>query len=154
MPDAFSQRSVCQPPGMCQTVDQEAVMHTVEPHTTSDVVAIMQSADLLDISECRLFEIAYAAWHGQQTDEKTIEGYFATYLLHENVPFWVRHFTRVVFGLEQAGQLDPQQFGLKQSPNSPQELALGRRHALWCMLTLAPLLWFSDLWFHWLGSTA
>ncbi len=76
MPDAFSQRSVCQPPGMCQTVDQEAVMHTVESHTTSDVVAIMQSADLLGISEFRLFEIAYAAWYGQQTDEKTIEGYF------------------------------------------------------------------------------
>ncbi len=74
MPDAFSQRSVCQPPGMFQTAEQEDVMHTVEPHTTSDVVAIMQSADRLGISEFRLFEIATSHGMGSRQTKKPLRG--------------------------------------------------------------------------------
>lgn len=115
-------------------------MNFAEQRASADMLAVVQSAGLLGISEFRLFQIAYETWYGRETDEHTMESYFASYLFQETVPFWVRHFTRQISGLENEGRLNPEDFGIKQQQATRQEIIRGRWHATWMMLTLSVLL--------------
>jgi hypothetical protein len=77
-----------------------------------DVGEILQTAALLEITEFRVFDLAYAAWFGRQADDATLEPYFIAYMFEETVPYWVRHFTRGVLARAQGGDTDPTRYGL------------------------------------------
>jgi hypothetical protein len=80
--------------------------------TPPDVLAVLKTSGLLAISEFHVFELAYVHWYGVETDEKTIERHFLPYMFQEQVPHYVRAFTRKVLRLDEAGRLDPASFGI------------------------------------------
>ncbi len=67
---------------------------------------VTKAANLLQISEFELLQLAYYAWHGEDMPEAASDGIFRAYLLHSQVPAWARHYVRRVYELDEAGELD------------------------------------------------
>ncbi|MDH3744985.1 MAG: hypothetical protein OES47_07790 [Acidobacteriota bacterium] len=123
----------------------------------ADCLEVLEVSSILPIGEFELFRLAYASWYGRQADEETLEEHFVPYMFRDQVPFWVRSFTRKVLSLERDGSLDPSQFGI-ESPR-PQEgdrlkgllYAFGIGLALVGLIRLAeaaaPLLTAEGCWF-------
>ncbi len=79
----------------------------------SDVSEVLDTAALLQVTEFRLFQIAYQAWYGRAASEKSIERYFVPYMFRAVVPFWVRQLCRHVLTAEAQGALHPEEFGVR-----------------------------------------
>lgn len=79
-----------------------------------DVRNALNAAALLQVTEFRLFHIAYRYWHGRDASDRSIEQFFVPYMFRSVVPFWVRQLCRQVLQAEAQGTLDPTQFGLEQ----------------------------------------
>jgi hypothetical protein len=96
----------------------DEILNGKKDESYSDFLAIAASASLLQISEFRCFQIAYAQWFGNELDENSMENIFSTYLKELIVPHWVRHFTRKVLSLEAEGNLDPEEFSIIRPLNT------------------------------------
>lgn len=83
-----------------------------ERNTPDDVSEVLESAALLDITEFRLFQIAYNWWFGAPASEDHIEAHYIPYMFKKIVPPWVRHFTGQVLKMEAEGGVDPEVFGI------------------------------------------
>ena len=79
-----------------------------------DAEAVSFAAGLLDISEFRLFEIAYVHWFGSEPEKKTMEGSFGSYLQTGLAPFWLRDMTRMIILKYRKGNLMPSRLGIDQ----------------------------------------
>lgn len=64
-----------------------------------DVADVLETAALLDTTEIEVFRKAYASWHGRSGAEREVEEAFVAYMFAEQVPLWVRHFTRPVVAI-------------------------------------------------------
>ena len=104
------------------------------PSDTPDELAVIQTAGLLDISEFRVFELAYRRWYGRRPESSQLEHWFGDYLRQAAVPFWVRYFVRDVLYRAGAGTLEPADFGIQAQPLSPRAR---RRGLLLSALVLA-----------------
>lgn len=96
-----------------------------QPRTPPDALAVVKTSGLLAVSEFRVFELAWEAWYGVGTDEKTIEGHFLPYMFQERVPHFVRAFTRRVLSLDRAGELDPRRFGIEPARRTTRGVTVG-----------------------------
>lgn len=65
-----------------------------ETQLPSDVAGVLKTAALLDTTEYRVFELAYRNWYGLVANDTQIESFFIAYMFKDNVPLWVRQFTR------------------------------------------------------------
>ncbi|MEN8263955.1 MAG: hypothetical protein ABFR82_10855 [Nitrospirota bacterium] len=95
-----------------------------------DAARIQISSKLLQLSEFRLFQLAYYRWYGRELPERNMENIFAGYMFKNEVPHWVRHFSRKVLSLYFAGKLDPQEFGLDCAIPEPRADISGRLSAV------------------------
>jgi len=57
---------------------------------------ITKAADMLNISEYRLFSEAYLAWFGDRADENDIAAVFSQFKMFGEVPEWADVFARSV----------------------------------------------------------
>ena len=101
-----------------------------------DIAEILDTAAVLEISEFRVFEIAYAQWYGRAGPLDVIERSFSNYMYHDRVPAWVRQFTRRVLDLRDSGDLSPERFGIRIAPPTPTLIYLGIRYAVWIALAV------------------
>lgn len=85
-----------------------------QEHIRKDLEEVMTASRLLQISEFRFFNLAYAQWYGHDISEKGLEHIFASYMFEDIVPHWVRHFTRKVLSLFEQGVLDPEMFHIER----------------------------------------
>jgi hypothetical protein len=106
-----------------------------------DAQAMSFVAGLLDISEFRLFEIAYVNWFGSEATEEVIDGFFASYLKSGLVPFWLRNMVRAIMCEYRKGNLTPGRFGIDQPCVSRFKRRLG-----WLLVGLFYLLIFAIVW--------
>ena len=67
-----------------------------------------EAANRLDVGEFQLFQLAYRAWYGVEADPKVLEQEFLEYMLHDQVPPWVRQFARNIIKSDDSGRLDPE----------------------------------------------
>ncbi len=115
-------------------------MFALDPDLPEDVSNVLKSAALLEVSEFRVFELAYAAWFGpsgdDEPDPKALDRCFFDYLYRDHVPTWVRSFAREVVRRAQAGSFDPADYGITHDPPTPTMIYLGIRYAVWAALTL------------------
>lgn len=68
---------------------------------------VCSAANVLQIGEFQLLQLAYADWFGRDLPEGLVDRLFASYMLRDEVPAWARHFARAVLTLDAAGRLDP-----------------------------------------------
>ena len=81
-------------------------------HLDQDLVDVLDASSALDVTEFRLFELAYRHWYGKSANKDLLERHFAAYMFARRVPGWVRHFSRNILKLQAQGQLDPKSFGV------------------------------------------
>ncbi len=72
----------------------------------SERAAVVTAANLLQIGEFQLLQLAYYAWHGQEMPEAAKDTIFRSYMLRSQVPPWARHYARQVIELDERDELD------------------------------------------------
>jgi len=105
------------------------------------------------VSEFRVFELAYVNWYGVDPDEKTLERHFLPYMFREEVPPYVRAFTRRILGLESAGRLDPKDFGIEPNRRTVRGVVSGLLYSLFIGLTMTVLVILAKVTAEHLGLT-
>lgn len=81
-------------------------------HLEQDLICVLDASSALEVTEFRLFELAFQDWYGKKAGHPALEKYFAAYMFANHVPGWVRHFARKILKLQAQGQLDPKAFGV------------------------------------------
>ncbi len=81
-----------------------------------DAQQVEAAAAILNVSEFRLFELAYHDWFGVLAKESNLESAYMPYVMTGAVPCWLRHFSRKTLQLcDEAGLFLP---GLSASANT------------------------------------
>ena len=93
---------------------------------TEDVRVVVSAAELLQIGEFRLFELAHLRRFGREADHKALEPSFVRYMFEQRAPGWVLHFARAVLARQRQGRLDPAEFGVAAPAPRPADPALLR----------------------------
>lgn len=75
----------------------------------SDRDDVAEAANLLQIGEFQLLQLAYAAWHGQEMPASQTNSLFEQYMFGEEVPVWARHYARDIIEKAEQGELDDSQ---------------------------------------------
>jgi len=107
----------------------------------NDAEAVSFVAGLFDISEFRLFEMAYVNWFGREATKKAMDRFFGTYLNTGFVPFWLRAVVRRIICKHRKGNLTPGEFGIDRPCVTGFKRRLG-----WILVGLFSLLVFAIVW--------
>ncbi len=67
---------------------------------------IVAAANLLQIGEFPVLQLAYREWHGRDLPETMMDRLFATYMLHSQIPPWARHYARNIIAQAEQGRVD------------------------------------------------
>jgi len=81
--------------------------------TPADYMLVANTAGLLEITEFRVFQLAFREWYGREIRDYEAEDYFTAFMYFDQVPFWVRRFCHKIQDLSDAGRLNPCDFGIK-----------------------------------------
>jgi hypothetical protein len=68
---------------------------------------VCSAANVLQIGEFQVLQLAYRSWFGRDLPETLIDRLFTSYMLRNEVPHWARHFARDILKRDAAGALDP-----------------------------------------------
>lgn len=90
---------------------------------------LLEAAALLQVTEFRVFELAYKEWYGAAPKPRVVELHFRNYMFSRVIPTWVAHFCRRVVEMERAGTLDPREFGVYQRLPSRRMRLIGKAYA-------------------------
>ncbi len=107
-----------------------------------DVQAVADVAQLLRVSQFRVFEIAHKEWFGRGIPERVLEPVFVKFLYSQSPPAWVRQFARNVLRLNERGEFDPRAFGLPPMPAETMSLADLDRWSLVLYASVLALIFF------------
>lgn len=140
---------VCCPPApriaaARQRTGGEPKLMPFDENLPPDVEEVLQATAELDITEYELFHLAYARWHGERAEEKVLEGHFVGYMFHGVVPPWVRHFARLVHSLNERGELDRVELGVRMLPRTRQMVRRGTRYGVAIVTTVTALFIFVE----------
>ena len=67
---------------------------------------ILNAANLLQIGEFQLIQLAYKVWYREALPEDKINNIFSEYMVSEIIPIWVTAYARDILKLDQANVLD------------------------------------------------
>ena len=67
---------------------------------------ILHAANLLQIGEFQLIQLAYKVWYGENLPEDKINNIFSEYMVNEIIPIWVTAYAKDILKLDQANVLD------------------------------------------------
>ena len=67
---------------------------------------IARAANLLQVGEFQLLQLAYNAWFGRDIPSENVNNLFKSYMFHNEVPHWARHYARRIFALDKSGMLN------------------------------------------------
>ncbi|MGD8926115.1 MAG: hypothetical protein PVG20_04660 [Thioalkalispiraceae bacterium] len=75
----------------------------------NDAERVVYIASVLNVSEFRLFELAYEDWFGEPGPETALEAAYMAYVVYGCTPVWVRNYARKTQQLcDEAGLYVPQ----------------------------------------------
>jgi hypothetical protein len=117
-------------------------MNFIFSSESSDLGDIIGAAEVLRISEYDFFCLAYRRWSGHEPEEKKLEEIYVSYMFHQTIPHWVRHFTRDVMARAESGKLDAAEIGAldyqpRQRPHRHGNLFVGLMGALTLLYCVA-----------------
>ena len=67
---------------------------------------IIEAANLIQIGEFQLIQLAYKAWYEEELPEDKINNIFNEYMVSEIVPIWVTSYAQDIIKLNKAGVLN------------------------------------------------
>jgi hypothetical protein len=71
-----------------------------------DKALVGRAANLLQVGEFQLLQLAYREWHGENLPDALFDRLFEQYMLRDHVPVWARHYARNIVELDRQGRLD------------------------------------------------
>lgn len=77
----------------------------------SDRRVIADAANILEVGEFQLLQLAYWDWCGEDLPEEMIDRLFQSFMIGGVAPPWARHYARKIAQEEQSGRLDYNQPG-------------------------------------------
>lgn len=77
-----------------------------EENEDADRREVVRAANILQIGEFQLLQLAYWEWHDEELPKSLIDRLFYDYMIHDDVPHWARHYARQILRLEETGRLD------------------------------------------------
>jgi len=99
---------------------------------------VSEAANILQVGEFQLLQLAYFDWHGQELSEKEQNRLFRGYMLDKQVTPWMRHYARKIIELNVQGQLDFQDPVYHRYDHEfGKPIQQGRRYFLWAVLLLS-----------------
>ena len=102
---------------------------------------VARAANLLQVGEFQLLQLAYFAWHGEELPEALSDEIFRSYMLRDEVPAWARHYARRVLLLDELGDLDDRDPRYHRYDTEYfKALPLGVRRLTWVICCLAFLM--------------
>lgn len=103
---------------------------------------LLQTSSLLDIKEFDVFELAYKEWFGHVPQPHVSEAHFANYMFNQQIPIWVRRYTRKVIDLHERDALNPRELGVYRPLPSRKLKRIGK---IYTVILLAVLLYLTVL---------
>ncbi|MBT4888656.1 MAG: hypothetical protein HON65_03780 [Rhodospirillales bacterium] len=67
---------------------------------------IGNAANVLQIGEFQLLQLAYYEWFGKNLPRNKIDDLFHRYMMNAIVPYWAKHYAAQILRLDEAGRLD------------------------------------------------
>jgi len=67
---------------------------------------VATAANLLQIGEFQLLQLAYYGWHGEDMEAEVGDQVFRSYMLRSQIPAWARHYARQIIALDDRGTLN------------------------------------------------
>ena len=67
---------------------------------------ILQAANLLQIGEFQLIQLAYKIWYNEELPEEKINRIFKEYMITGIIPIWVTYYAKDILKLDRANVLD------------------------------------------------
>ena len=67
---------------------------------------ILHAANLLQIGEFQLIQLAYKVWYRENLPEDKVNKIFSEYMITGIIPIWVTYYAKDILKLDQAGVLD------------------------------------------------
>ena len=67
---------------------------------------VLYAANLLQIGEFQLIQLAYKVWYGENLPENKVNKIFSEYMITGIIPIWVIYYARDILKLERANILD------------------------------------------------
>lgn len=104
---------------------------------------LLESAALLQVTEFRVFELAYKEWYGASAKPRIIEAHFRNYMFNQVIPAWVTHFCRRIVELGRAGTLEPKDFGIYQRLPSRRMMLIGKAYVVMLLLAFLVLVFMA-----------
>ena len=71
-----------------------------------DRLVVISAANQLQIGEFQLLQLAYRDWYDKDLPEALMSKLFRSYMLHNQVPYWARHYARRIIEGYERGELD------------------------------------------------
>ncbi len=71
-----------------------------------DRALIAHAANILEIGEFQLLQLAYYEWHGSDLPEAQTDTIFHGFMMQNRVPPWAKHFARRVIDHDTRGELN------------------------------------------------
>ena len=109
---------------------------------SKDSLDLLQASAALEIKEYTIFELAYREWYGKQPLNHVIEAHFSNYMFHQQIPAWVRSFSRRIVELHERDELNPRDFGVYQPLPSKRLILIGRVFSVFLVVSFAVLIMF------------
>lgn len=72
----------------------------------ADRMVVSSAANLLQVGEFQLLQLAYREWHDADMPEAMIDRIFSAYMLKNEVPHWARHYARLILTRSDLGTLN------------------------------------------------
>lgn len=119
----------------------------------ADLQTLLDAVALLDITEYRLFELAYRDWYGRPAEPEKLERDFVDYMFKSEVPFWVRRYAGKILQLARQQRLDRDELGLEWIPALPNGLRRGLRMLLGLIFLVVFLIVVANASGEWLTFT-
>jgi hypothetical protein len=82
-----------------------------EERENSDRRVVGDAANILQVGEFQLLQLAYRDWHGEEMPTRMVDQLFDSYMIDGVAPPWGRHYAREILRQESLGELDGQHRG-------------------------------------------
>ena len=83
----------------------ETLIHP-DKEENSERAEVARAANLLQVGEFQILQLAYKEWHGQDLPPLLVDRLFASYMFDNEVPIWARQYARNILRLEEQGSPD------------------------------------------------
>jgi hypothetical protein len=73
----------------------------------ADRMIVVSAANLLEVGEFQFLQLAHREWFGKDLPPHLVDRLFNSYMLHNEVPHWARHYARLILMRDERGVLNP-----------------------------------------------